>query len=125
MKKNIKFSEPNFEAEWVQAEKVPEFRDLGKKNWASFAATGYKTTLAEIKDKIKNIECCDDNPLKKQRVCNQIAEGKVETPIVIKLDDDSYEIVAGKTRIRELDKLGINDLPVWIVDTSSLMFLIQ
>ena len=125
MGKKINFINPNFSIEWEQAEKIPEFKDLGKTDWSSFAGSGYKVKFSEIKDHVKNLELTEVSHIKKQRVQSAIKKGQLEIPIFVKLSDDKYEIISGKTRIHELNKLGINDIPVWIVDISNMMFLIQ
>lgn len=124
MAKQIKYQKPNFENRWNKAERLPEFQDMGKGKWSSFAGTGYQLHLSEIKNNINSLTPDDSNPIKKKRVKEQIANGVVEMPIVVKIAENKYEIVSGKTRISEL--LNSNQDPlVWVVDISEMMFLIR
>lgn len=122
--KDMKYLKPNFQNEWQNAEKMPEFQGMKKKEWADFAAQGYQTKLNDVIDSIQKLDFCDICPKKRAIVQGQIADGELEIPVLAKLDEDKYEVISGKTRICELLKKNLNP-PVWIVDLSSLMFLVR
>lgn len=122
--KDMKYLKPNFQNEWQNAEKMPEFHGMEKKEWADFAAQGYQVKLNEVINSIQNMDFCDICPKKRAIVQNQIANGELEIPVLAKLDEEKYEVISGKTRICELLKKNLNP-PVWIVDLSSLMFLVR
>jgi hypothetical protein len=124
MTKQIKYQKPNFEQRWSRAESFPEFQDMGKTNWKNFAGTGCKVHLSKIMDNINGLEPEDIDVLKKAKVKDQIAAGIVEMPILVKLAENKYEVVCGKTRISELLKSNQDPL-VWVIDISEMMFLIR
>ena len=41
---------PNFDFEWKEAERYPEFVKMGKDGWLEVAKKGYTTKYSEIKD---------------------------------------------------------------------------
>ena len=75
-------------------------------------------------DNINGLEPEDNDVLKKTKVKDQIAAGVVEMPILVKLAENKYEVVCGKTRISELLKNNKDPL-VWVIDMSEMMFLIR
>lgn len=125
MKTNkIKFCSPNFECEWTEAAKMPEFNDMGKNTWQEFAKTGNKIKFSEISNKTNQINLAHIDPIKKQRFEKAFEKGIVEMPIVVRLAENEYEILAGKTRINQLVKRNI-DADVWLIDISNMMFLVR
>lgn len=124
MSKHIKYQKPNFDQRWSAAESFPEFQDMGKIKWKNFAGAGYQVHLHEIEEKIENLEYLENNPVKKIKVQENIANGMIEMPIIVKISEDKYEVLCGKTRISELIKQKQDPL-VWVVDISEMMFLIR
>lgn len=120
----IKFANPNFDFEWNEAVKIPEFNDMGKKTWQEFAKTGQKIKFSQISNKTKNPISTQIDPVKKQRFEKAYEKGVVEMPIIVKLSEDDYDVLAGKTRINQLLKKHI-DADVWLIDISNMMFLIR
>jgi hypothetical protein len=124
MHKQIKYQKPNFDQRWNRAEVFPEFQDMGKTKWKNFAGTGYQVHLSKIRNNINNLEMTEENVVKKVQVEEQIQSGTVEMPIIVKLADNKYEVICGKTRISELMKQKHDPL-VWVIDVSEMMFLIR
>lgn len=120
----IKFANPNFDFEWNEAAKIPEFNDMGKKTWQEFAKTGQKIKFSQISNKTKNQISIQIDPIKKQRFEKAYEKGVVEMPIIVKFSEDDYDVLAGKTRINQLQKKNI-DADVWLIDISNMMFLIR
>lgn len=120
----LRFSQPNFDFEWTEAAKIPEFKDMGKKTWQEFAKTGNKVKYSTICQKDINKGFIQVDQAKKKRFEKAFENGVIEMPIIVKFDDTHYEVLAGKTRIDELTKKNI-DLDVWVIDISEMVFLIR
>ena len=41
----MKFKKPNFDFEWDEALRYPEFEDMGKEGWINLAKDGYMTKI--------------------------------------------------------------------------------
>ena len=52
----IKYTEPNFDAEWDEAMRYPEFKDMGKQEWIKWVSQGYTTKYSKIKDVLSNVD---------------------------------------------------------------------
>jgi len=120
----LKFTQPNFDLEWYEAARIPEFNDMGKITWQQFAKTGQKIKFSDISRKTNHLELLNIDPIKKQRFEKAFEKGVVEMPIVVKLSENEYEILAGKTRINQLCKKNI-DADIWLIDISNMMFLVR
>ena len=48
LKSSIQYSKPNFEAEWEEANRYPEFQEMGKEKWVELAKDGYVTKLSKL-----------------------------------------------------------------------------
>jgi hypothetical protein len=119
----MKYIKPNFNYEWHEAKRYPEFRALGKKEWIEYAKNHYKITLYNtIEDILNNIDLDFDNlnKDKKQRFNDAFESGKVEMPIAVKFDETDYDLVGGNTRLAGLIKKGINP-KIWVIDMSEIM----
>ena len=99
-----KFVEPNFDFEWEEAERYPEFAKLGKDAWIELArkgravvinsAQGINNTDAAEPDSLKSLD-----PEKQKRALAQLETGTVEMPIVAVYSDGRKELVGGNTRL--------------------------
>jgi len=118
--KPIKYTNPNFEAEWKEAERYPEFIDMGKDGWLKVAKQGKPIQYSKIKDVLGNVDLEFDGleEPKKQRFVSALQSGIVEMPIAIKFGDNDYDLVAGNTRLAGLVNNEI-DPQIWIVDLSN------
>ena len=98
------FIRPNFDYEWEEANRYPEFKKLGKDGWVELASKGKATTIVSAKD-INNTDAADVDsfktldPQKQKRATAQLKSGKVEMPIVAVYSDGYKELVGGNTRL--------------------------
>lgn len=114
----LKYSKPNFENEWEEAVRYPEFKDMGKEEWIKLAAQGKPIAFSKIKDVLGNVDLDFDGleEPKKERFEQALSNGVVELPIAVKFGDQDYDLVAGNTRLSGLVKNGIDPI-IWIVNT--------
>lgn len=116
----IQYKKPNFEFEWNEAIRYPEFKEMGKEGWIDLAKRGHTIKYSQIKDILGNIDL-DFGTLeanKKERFQQAFEIGTIETPIAVKFDENNYDLVAGNTRLAGLVDKGIDPL-IWIVDLTS------
>ena len=119
-KSKIQYKKPNFEFEWNEAIRYPEFKQMGKEEWIDLAKKGYTTKYSQIKDMLGNVDL-NFNTLeadKKKRFQQAFETGTIELPIAVKFDENNYDLVAGNTRLAGLVDKGIDPL-IWIVDLTS------
>lgn len=119
LNKIMKFKKPNFDFEWNEAQRYPEFENMGKDGWIELAQNGFIMMYSEIKDVLGNVDL-DFDTLdidKKNRFKKAIKVGKMELPIVVKFSNESYDLIGGNTRLSGLVNMGV-DSPLWIVDLS-------
>ena len=119
--KDIRYIKPNFNSEWEEAERYPEFVEMGRLNWLKRGRDGYIVSFSKIKDVLGNVDLDFDtlHPTKKKFVLQYIKDGLIEHPIVVKFSDDNYDLVAGNTRLSGLVKYG-HDPKLWVVDISDI-----
>ena len=120
--KNISYIKPNFEVEWEEATRYPEFEQIGKEGWLKIARNGNTIKYSKIKDYLGNVDLDFENleEPKKQRFNKAFEQSRIELPIVVKFDNDSYDLVAGNTRLSGLIKKGI-DPTLWVVDIPNVV----
>ena len=120
-KSTIRYTHPNFDSEWEEAQRYSEFVKMGRLEWIKRGKAGYILNYSQIKDMLGNVDL-DFNqlhPTKKKFVLQYIKDGLVEHPIVVKFSDTDYDLVAGNTRLSGLVKYGY-DPKLWIVDISDI-----
>ena len=99
-----KFVEPNFDFEWEEAERYPEFVKLGKDAWIELAKKGKAVTINSAQG-INNTDAADPDsfkllaPEKQKRALAQLEKGTVEMPIVAVYSDGHKELIGGNTRL--------------------------
>jgi hypothetical protein len=115
----ITYTQPDFEREWMEAMRYPEFVDVGKNGWIEIASKGYTIPYKAIKNVLGNVDLEFDTleQPKKERFLKAIKTHTIETPIVVKFSDTDYDLVAGNTRLSGLVKYGYNP-KLWVVDLS-------
>ena len=116
----IQYKKPNFEFEWNEAIRYPEFKQMGKEEWIDLAKKGYTINYSQIEDMLGNVDL-NFNTLeadKKKRFQQAFETGTIETPIAVKFNENNYDLVAGNTRLAGLVDKGIDPL-IWIVDLTS------
>ena len=100
----VNYSTPNFDHEWEEAERYPEFEKIGKEDWIELAKKGKAITIKSAKG-INNTDAADPNsfksldPTKQKRALAQLKKGTVEMPIVAVYSDGYKELVGGNTRL--------------------------
>jgi hypothetical protein len=106
LKPNVAEGFPNFNREWDEATRYPEFVNLGKKKWIELVSKGKPVTVTRKNvNKINNTDAADPNsfklldPEKQKRALAQLANGDVEMPIVARYSDGYLELIGGNTRL--------------------------
>jgi len=117
--KQITYTNPNFDAEWEEANRYPEFVEMGKEKWVKLAKQGKSVPYSSIKKVLGNVNLDFDSleEPKKQRFISAFKVGNIETPIAVKFSNNDYDLVAGNTRLAGSVKNGI-DPKIWVVDLS-------
>lgn len=117
----MKYIKPNFDEEWNEASRYPEFEEMGHEGWLDKAQNDFQiTNYEEIKDVLFNVNLDYDSleDDKKERFERSFESGEVEIPIVIKFSDDEYDLLGGNTRLAGLIKNNINP-KLWVIDLSN------
>ena len=117
----MKYIKPNFDEEWNEASRYPEFEEMGYESWLNKAQNDFQiTNYEEIKDVLFNINLDYDSleEDKRERFERAFESGEVEIPIVIKFSDDEYDLLGGNTRLAGLIKNNINP-KLWVIDLSN------
>jgi hypothetical protein len=97
---------PNFNHEWDEATRYPEFVKLGKEKWIELVSKGKPVTVTRKNViRINNTDAADPesfkllDPEKQERALAQLATGDVEMPIVARYSDGYLELIGGNTRL--------------------------
>lgn len=112
----VTYTKPNFDREWEEAERYPEFQKAGKDTWINIAKQGSVAKWSELRD-VGNVDT-DLSGLERdkiKRAGTMVGAGKVELPIVGRWPDGYLDLIAGNTRIATLLSQG-HDPKVWVVD---------
>lgn len=105
---DIKYSPVQFNVEWDEAIRYPEFRKIGKSKWIELAKTGKPINVDNaLANKIENTEAGEENrhefdnleEPKKERFRKAVEDGTIELPIVARYSDGYLELIAGNTRL--------------------------
>jgi len=103
-KTNKAFVKPQFDVEWEEAARYPEFQKIGKDAWIELAKKGKSVTIKSAKG-INNTDAADPDsfkslePEKQKRALAQLEKGTVEMPIVAVYSDGYKELIGGNTRL--------------------------
>jgi septum formation topological specificity factor MinE len=101
---SIRYTKPQFEVEWEEAERYSEFQKIGKESWLNLVKTGKPQTITSAED-INNTDAADKNSFKsldknkQARALDQLKSGTVEMPIVAIYSDGWKELIGGNTRL--------------------------
>jgi len=114
----MKYTRPNFNKEWMEALRYPEFEKMGRDGWLRVANENYKiTNFEKIKDVLNNVDLdyksLDED--KRLRFEKAFKRGVIEMPIVVKFSENDYYLVGGNTRLSGLVHKGIKP-KLWVVD---------
>jgi len=106
LKPSVSEGFPNFNREWDEATRYPEFVNLGKEKWIELVSKGKPVTVTRKNvNKINNTDAADPtsfkllDPEKQKRALAQLANGDVEMPIVARYSDGYLELIGGNTRL--------------------------
>jgi hypothetical protein len=100
----VKYAKPQFDVEWEEAERYPEFVKIGKAAWIELANKGKAVTIKSAKG-INNTDADEPDSFKsldkdkQKRAMSQIKSGNVEMPIVAVYPDGWKELIGGNTRL--------------------------
>jgi hypothetical protein len=113
----LKFKVPNFDLEWEEAIRYPEFEEMGKEKWLDLAVCGHLVKYSGVKEILGNVDLNFDflEEPKKSRFEKAIRECEVELPIAVKFSDHYYDLMSGNTRLAGLVRMGI-DPPLWVIE---------
>jgi dephospho-CoA kinase len=98
------YTKPQFDVEWEEAERYPEFVKIGKAAWIELANKGKAVTIKSAKG-INNTDAADADSFKsldkdkQARALAQLKSGNVEMPIVAVYPDGWKELIGGNTRL--------------------------
>ncbi len=106
LKEDVNVSMPNFDFEWDEAKRYPEFEKIGKEKWIKLAKKGkiFTLTQEDIQD-VNNTDAGDIGAFKKLelvkqiRVIDKIKKGEYELPIIAMYSDGWLELIGGNTRL--------------------------
>lgn len=113
-------AQPNFDFEWEEAKRYPEFERLGKDAWIKLASKGKAVTITDASD-INNTDAgspesfYDLDKNKQKRALQQIARGNIEPPIIAHYSDGYKELIGGNTRLTAM-MLRKGSATVWQFD---------
>lgn len=112
----LRYRKPNFNREWLEANRYPEFQQIGKAGWLELAPNGMVVKYSNIKDALGNVNLDFDSLEgdKKRRFIEAYKSGVVELPIAVKFNDFEYDLLGGNTRLAGLVRLGHNP-KIWVV----------
>jgi hypothetical protein len=100
----VRYAKPQFDVEWEEAERYPEFVKIGKAAWIELANKGKAATIKSAKG-INNTDAADADSFKsldkdkQARALAQLKSGDVEMPIVAVYPDGWKELIGGNTRL--------------------------
>ena len=103
----VNYKTPNFEYEWEEAERYPEFVKIGKEAWIELAKKGKAVTIKSAKG-INNTDAADPDSFssldktKQSRALDQLKSGTIEMPIVAVYSDGWKELIGGNTRLTSM-----------------------
>ena len=101
------FVEPNFDYEWEEANRYPEFQKIGKDAWIELAKKGKVVTITNATG-ISNTDATEPDSFssldkdKQARALAQLDSGEIEMPIVAVYSDGHKELIGGNTRLTAL-----------------------
>ena len=122
--KSIQFRKPNFDAEWGEAERYPEFKKIGKDNWIDLAKQGKPVTVDNaMSNKINNTEAGEKDrdqfdkldSSKRDRFVKDLVKNNIELPIIARYSDGYLELVGGNTRLTGMMS-QIGQGKAWVFD---------
>lgn len=110
MQNDVEYMKPNLDLEWEEALRYKQFSDKPKQYWKdvveSTARVYMFSELGHVTNHDPNINSLEIE--KVERVRQEIENGTLQYPIFAKMPDNTYELVAGNTRVAVLKSMNID-----------------
>jgi tRNA nucleotidyltransferase/poly(A) polymerase len=122
MNEELDYTQPDFDAEWEEAERYPKFKEMGKEEWIKLASKGKSINIDNIlSNLIGNTEAGEKfrhtwnnlEPAKKKRFLQALKKEKIELPLIARFPDNKLELIGGNTRLTGL-MLNKGEARAWI-----------
>jgi len=119
---DIDYTRPDFDSEWEEAMRYPQFEKMGKEAWIDLASSG---RIININDALSNLMYNTDagekfrntwhelDADKKKRFVQALDKERVELPIIARWPDGGLELIGGNTRLTGL-MLNKGEAKAWI-----------
>ena len=119
---DIDYTRPDFDSEWEEAIRYPQFKKMGKEAWIDLASSG---RIININDALSNLMYNTDagekfrntwhelDTDKKKRFVQALDKERVELPIIARWPDGGLELIGGNTRLTGL-MLNKGEAKAWI-----------
>ena len=119
---DIDYTQPDFDSEWEEAMRYPQFKKMGKEAWIDLASSG---RIININDALSNLMYNTDagekfrntwhelDTDKKKRFVQALDKERVELPIIARWPDGGLELIGGNTRLTGL-MLNKGEAKAWI-----------
>ena len=123
---DVGYNKPDFDSEWEEATRYPEFEKMGKEAWIDLASSGRIINIDNVlSNLINNTDAGEKfrntwNKLdadKKKRFVQALEKEKVELPIIARFSDGSLELIGGNTRLTGL-MLNKGKAKAWIFNVT-------
>ncbi len=116
----LEYKMPNFNYEWDEAQRYPKLKKLGKIKWLLLSKEGQKVLLSSLGD-VSNLDpyLSGLEKEKVKRAESSFIEGKIELPIVVRIDGLN-DLLGGNTRVALLQSKQI-DPYVWFINIDELL----
>ena len=119
---DVDYTQPDFDSEWEEAMRYPQFKKMGKEAWIDLASTG---KIININNVLSNLIYNTDagekfrntwhelDADKKKRFVQALDKERVELPIIARWPDGGLELIGGNTRLTGL-MLNKGEAKAWI-----------
>lgn len=102
--KNVKFTLPNLQYEWEEADRYPEWVAAGKAAWMTAASNGTVAKLSTLVSRVDTLTNFDRDFYsleedKIDRFFSALRKREMEMPILLRFPDAPLEVLGGNTRI--------------------------
>ena len=116
--KDINFNNPNFNLQWNNLLRYKEFEKMNKSNSRDYISSNSKIyRFTTVKRFLKNIHVNFDKLIRteKQKFESDYSKGNLDMPVVVKFNNNKYELVSGQTNLAGCYNLNINT-KIWLID---------
>tara|TARA_R100001443_G_C3354452_1_gene177604 strand:+ start:545 stop:1483 length:939 start_codon:yes stop_codon:yes gene_type:complete len=109
--KDINFNKPNFDSQWSFLQNYQPFKDMGESNSKIYVNSNSKIyRFSTIKSSLNNAHVNFDRltKLEKQKFESDYKKSQLDTPVVLKLNNNKHELVSGQTNLAGCFNKNIN-----------------